>query len=189
LAWAETTLTGKPYVWGGTWPQSGGADCDGLFVAAWAHVGVTLIRPTETTYREWPCDDRALPNEPGDGLFIQGDPSEANPGHVMMYAKPGWVFEAEETGTLIGLKPFNTDAWEFRTRPSLALPIATQFPTPLQLERAKLVKLLNPAEATMAINNGWPIFIWTGTQFEPAPASHPANPTEYADADYPNPRP
>lgn len=115
-------LTGKPYVYGGTWPQSGGTDCDGLVVFAYGEVGIKLIRPTETTYREYPFDDRSQPNEPGDLLFIPGDPIDANPGHVVMYVSPGQCFEAEETGTLIGQRAFDTNSWEFRTRPALAYP-------------------------------------------------------------------
>ena len=154
---AERVLTGKPYIYGGTWPESGGTDCDGAFVWGWAQVGVTLQRPTETTYREYPCDDRSLPNEVGDGLFIPGAPIDPNPGHVMMYAKPGWVFEAEETGTLIGLKPFDTDSWEFRDRPSLALPVPS--PTAAELATKQLKPIVQDAVAA-AVKEGWNIFTW-----------------------------
>lgn len=135
-------LTGKPYIYGGTWPQSGGTDCDGLVVWAYAQVGITLVRPTETTYREYPLDDRSVPNEVGDLLFIPGDPIDANPGHVVMFVSPGQCIEAEETGTLIGQKPFATDSWEFRTRPALALPE----PPPIIEE--------DPDMGVIAISNG-----------------------------------
>lgn len=185
---AERVLTGHPYIYGGTWPESGGTDCDGAFCWAWAQVGVVLQRPTETTYREFPCNDRSLANEVGDGLFIAGAPIDANPGHVMMFAKPGWVFEAEETGTLIGLKPFDTSQWEFRSRPSLALPLPgkkpTKNPTAKELHHAGLVVLPNPAQARIAISHGWTIYVWSGTSFVGTPRPAKRGTPQYANAAY-----
>jgi hypothetical protein len=162
-------LDGKPYVYGGTWPQSGGTDCDGLVTWAYAQVGVHLIRPTETTYKEYPIGN-SVPYEVGDLIFIPGAPIDPNPGHVMMYVGPGLVFQAEETGTLIGQFPYDTDNFEFRTRPALALPLPpkpTTNPTAAQLTKAGLVLLTTKAQVNLAVANKWTVFYWGGLMFRP----------------------
>jgi hypothetical protein len=177
-------------VWGGTWPESGGTDCDGLVTWAWAQVGVHLVRPTETTYKEYPIS-HTVPWEVGDLGFIQGAPTEANPGHVFMYVAEGLIFQAEETGTLIGEFPYDTDNFEFRTRPSLALPpppVPTKSPSAAQLARAGLVPLLNKNQINLAVANHWTVFYWGGLIFRPAnegPA--PASAQLYANKNYRRP--
>lgn len=188
-------LTGKEYIFGGTWPRDDGTDCDGLVVWAYGQVGVTLVRPTETTYHEDPMSDRSKPNEVGDLLFIRGDPSEVNPGHVVMYAAPGEVFEAEETGTLIGQFPFDTDAWEFRTRPALSLPEAPPPPPPAppkpmppavghprqaDLTKAGLVEMADVAQAEEAEINGWALWYWSKTHFVAQRGAKPEGVALYA---------
>lgn len=121
-------LTGKPYIYGGTWPQSGGTDCDGLANWAYAQVGCVVNRPTELGYLDSPFDQRNGHqddlSEPGDLLWIPGsDPGpNGEPGHVMFFVEPGQVFMAEETGISIGQFPYDTSVWSFRTRPALQLP-------------------------------------------------------------------
>ena len=119
-------LTGKPYVFGGTFPESGGTDCDGLVQYAWSRVGVSITRPTQSDFENNVFDQRnghrADPSEPGDSLFIAGsDGTTTAPGHVMIFVRPGRVFQAEMTGTFIGEFDYDTTVFDFRTRPALAL--------------------------------------------------------------------
>lgn len=166
-----------PYVYGGEWPEDDGTDCAGATQFAWGQAGVRLARTSEEQAAEYPCNDRALPNQLGDLLFIPGDPVDENPGHVVFYISPGVVYEAEETGTTIGQFPFDTDAWEFRTRPALALPEppppppppvmppARGHPTPGQLKKAGLVGLADVAQAEQAQKDGFDLWYWSATHF------------------------
>ena len=123
---AAYELNGKPYIFGGEWPKSGGTDCSGLVQFAYSKVGIELPRTTYEQYKLY----RIGPNvksKPGDLLFIAGaDPLGTEPGHVMMFVAPGVihgkVFEAEMTGTKIGLYPYDTEVYEYRTRPALFYP-------------------------------------------------------------------
>jgi cell wall-associated NlpC family hydrolase len=76
---------GKPYVWGGTGPDS--YDCSGLVQAAWAQAGVSLPR---TTYDQvnagTPVSRDQL--QPGDLLFFY---SESAPSHVGIYSGNGMM--------------------------------------------------------------------------------------------------
>jgi len=163
-------LTGRPYVWGGTWPKSGGTDCSGLWQYAYGKVGVLLARTTYEQYLEFPIPN-SWPSEPGDLLFISGsDAIGAKPGHVMAYVSPGQVFQAEYTGgPPIGQFPANTNVFEYRTRPALALPMpkapATKNPSALQLSSSGLILLTSPAKARLALANGWSLYMWEGWEF------------------------
>jgi hypothetical protein len=126
-------LTGYPYVYGGTWPGSGGTDCDGLWNWAYAQMGITVYRPTYTGYLMNAWDQRnghaADPSEPGDLLWIPGLDAEGSaPGHVMGFVEDGQVFQAMETGTLIGQYAYDTSVWSFRTRPALQLALPPSLP-------------------------------------------------------------
>jgi cell wall-associated NlpC family hydrolase len=74
---------GKPYVWGGTGPDS--YDCSGLVQAAWAQAGVNLPR---TTYDQVNAGTRVSRDQvqPGDLLFFY---SESSPSHVGIYSGNG----------------------------------------------------------------------------------------------------
>ncbi|RKS09016.1 cell wall-associated NlpC family hydrolase [Nocardiopsis sp. Huas11] len=76
---------GKPYVWGGTGPDS--YDCSGLVQAAWAQAGVSLPR---TTYDQvnagTPVSRDQL--QPGDLLFFY---SASAPSHVGIYSGNGMM--------------------------------------------------------------------------------------------------
>ena len=189
LAAAEQ-LNGKPYVYGGTWPQSGGTDCSGLVEWAYKQVGVLLDRTTYQQYLQYPISNN-VPLEVGDLLFIAGsDPVGAAPGHVMMYVKPGEVFQAPYTGAKIGFYPYDTSKWEFRTRPALALPMPTPAPTrkpsQLQLTHAGLIALTSTAQANLAHVNGWPVYTWDGHWFvkTPPPYTRAGNRVFYANSHF-----
>lgn len=197
-AQAFRQLYGLPYRFGGTAP--GPTDCSGAFEWAYAMVGVRLDRSTYTQYKEDPINDRAIPNQIGDGLFIPGtDAIGILPGHVAMYLRPGWVAQAEETGTFIGEFPFDTDNWEYRTRPALMLPFAPVPPKPVvmpkpegtptaaDLKGGNLVKLKNVAQAQLAIRNGWATWYFSEKNKPPFVAQiagEPRNTPLYAEAGY-----
>ncbi|KOX07918.1 hypothetical protein ADL05_27850 [Nocardiopsis sp. NRRL B-16309] len=76
---------GKPYVWGGTGPDS--YDCSGLVQAAWAQAGVSLPR---TTYDQVNAGTPVSRDDlqPGDLLFFY---SESAPSHVGIYSGNGMM--------------------------------------------------------------------------------------------------
>ena len=192
LAFARQ-LTGKPYVWGGTWPVSGGTDCSGLVQWAYEQVGILLGRTTYVQYTEYPLG-HAQPSLPGDLLFIAGsDPGAGGePGHVMMYVSPGMVFQAPATGELIGQYAYDTTVFEYRTRPALLLPLPpkkTPDPSQAVLDAHGYVWLQSHADAALAQANGWTIYIWNGYGFTDAPAHLPLRTKEYASSQFATPNP
>jgi hypothetical protein len=188
-------LTGRPYIYGGIYPTDGGTDCSGLVQWAYAKVGVNLPRTTEAQYEICQLNNRILNSEPGDLLFYPGDPIDANPGHVVIYVSPGICFQAEETGTRIGQFPWDTDAWEFRTRPAFilpdgptqsppALPAGVGKPTKTALINAGVVLLQNVAAAEVALRNGWTLWYWSATHFVAQVDGDPRKVALYANAHY-----
>ena len=189
-------LTGKPYVFGGTWPQSGGTDCSGLTQFAWGGVGVALARTTYVQYTEYQIPT-TTPREVGDLIFIPGsDPIGDEPGHVMIYVAPGEVFEAPYTGVDIGPYPYDTSVASYLTRPSLALPVrpvnvepGSQQPGSALLEACGLVKLVGAVESALAQRNGWTIFYFgVDRKFYPFIPNMPPT-LQYTNTDYTQPRP
>src|ERR1035437_8315581 len=187
-------LTGRAYVWGGTWPTSGGTDCSGLWQFAYGRLGVHLARSTYGQYLQFQIPN-SWPSQPGDLLFIAGsDAVGAAPGHVMGYVSPGEVFQAEYSGgPPIGQFPYNTNVFEYRTRPALALPQPrgpkTNLPSALKLSSSMLILLSNPGQATLGLRNGLTLYIrdrWgvTGTS-----AQVPKGTNQYANFDYAQKRP
>jgi cell wall-associated NlpC family hydrolase len=125
LAFAET-LAGKPYVYGGDWPESGGTDCSGLAMWAYAQVGITLPR---TTYSQYLVSQIPLsePQQQGDLLFFEGtDPGpNGEPGHVGLYSSPGVIFNAPYTDDPGGIRFDDYPSPVlYATRPALLLPHA-----------------------------------------------------------------
>ena len=102
---AETQL-GVPYVWGGTSPRgtpgdpSGGFDCSGLVMWAWAQAGVDLPHYSGSQFDDTapvPVSDM----EPGDILFYGPGGSQ----HEAMYVGGGEMIEAPETGEVVHITP------------------------------------------------------------------------------------
>ena len=190
LAFARQ-LTGEEYLFGGTAP--GPTDCSGLVQWAWGKVGVKIPRTTYYQYLEYQIP-KEMPSQPGDLLFIAGSDAAANgaPGHVMMFVAPGEVFQAPETGMKIGQYPYDTDIFEYRTRPALALPLPptppepTKWPEPTaqQLQSAGLVWLSGPDQASIAVHNGWPLYYFSNGQFVKAHPNLPFGTPEYANKNY-----
>ncbi|MEV0823393.1 C40 family peptidase [Nonomuraea rubra] len=84
---------GKPYLWGGTGPDS--FDCSGVIYAAYKAAGLTIPR---TTFTQWPFGVKVLEGEeqPGDLVFFNAGPgtSADNPGHVGLVVSKGKMLEA-----------------------------------------------------------------------------------------------
>lgn len=186
LAFARE-LDGRPYIFGGIWPQSGGTDCSGLTEWAYGKVGVILPRTTYAQYDEHTLN-RSEPSQEGDLLFIPGsDPVGRLPGHVMIWVADGLVFQAPFTGEKIGQYPYDTSIFEYRTRPALALPIGkpgTKNPTKAQIAKAGVVLLANPSQARIAISHGYTVYKWGGNEFVPATLPQPQGTPEYANKNY-----
>ncbi|WP_327106654.1 C40 family peptidase [Nonomuraea glycinis] len=84
---------GKPYVWGGTGPDS--FDCSGIIFAAYRAAGLSIPR---TTFTQWPFGVKIEQGkeEAGDLVFFNAGPgtSPNNPGHVGMVVSKGKMVEA-----------------------------------------------------------------------------------------------
>lgn len=105
LVAAALSLLGKPYVWGGNYPASGGTDCSGLMQYAFAQCGYSIPR---TTYTQLPAcravghlfyDTSQL--QPGDLVFCN------NGHHVVMYIGNGNVVHAPHPGDVVRIAPLS----------------------------------------------------------------------------------
>ena len=80
---AALSLLGVPYVWGGTYPQSGGTDCSGLMQWAFAQCGYSIPRTAMTQLAACRAAGHVFFNtsqlQPGDLVFVNGGH------HVAMY--------------------------------------------------------------------------------------------------------
>jgi cell wall-associated NlpC family hydrolase len=176
---AADTQTGLPYDYGAEDPGVA-FDCSGLTQWSALEAEIVLPRTTEEQYKLYMLR-KGVASKPGDLLFIPGDPIDANPGHVMIFVAPGVahgvVFEAEMTGTKIGRFEYDTESYEFRTRPALAHPL------PTTIARAGLVRV-NLAGQDEAVHNGWRLRYWNGVTFATEPPSPLRTTSVYASARY-----
>ena len=102
---AALSLLGTPYVWGGTWPTSGGTDCSGLCQWAYRQGGFSIPR---TTYTQIPyC--RQLGHLFSDTTQLQpGDLVFANGGHhVAMYIGNDQCVHDPHPGDVVNIKPLS----------------------------------------------------------------------------------
>ncbi|MGH9226464.1 MAG: NlpC/P60 family protein [Acidimicrobiales bacterium] len=85
---------GKPYVYGGSGPNS--FDCSGLTAFAWRAAGVSL---SHSAYTQWFETTRVPVDkvQPGDLLFF-GDDGVESIHHVAIYVGGGQMVEASQTG-------------------------------------------------------------------------------------------
>jgi cell wall-associated NlpC family hydrolase len=114
IDWAKRQL-GKPYVWGGTGPNS--FDCSGLTQQSYLHAGVTLPRVAADQYNAGPHPSLAE-LEPGDLLFWATDISNpATIHHVTMYLGGGLMIAAPHTGTVVQIQPVYMSGFIGATRP------------------------------------------------------------------------
>ena len=98
LAAAETQL-GKPYVSGGSGPNS--YDCSGLTQWAYAQAGVSITRTTYTQENDGTKIGRGE-LAPGDLVFFN------NLGHVGLYAGNNTIIHAPKPGTVVRFESMNT---------------------------------------------------------------------------------
>jgi cell wall-associated NlpC family hydrolase len=91
---------GKPYVYGGSGPNS--FDCSGLTAWAWRAAGVSL---SHSAYTQWFETTRVPINavQPGDLLFF-GDDGVESIHHDAIYIGNGEMIEASQTGTPIRIR-------------------------------------------------------------------------------------
>ena len=105
------TQVGRPYVWGGSWPEVG-FDCSGL--VQWAHrqVGIALPR---TAQQQFDATARISPGQirPGDLVFFAyTNPLSVDPvTHVGIYAGHGWMVNAPSDGDIVRDMPVFTGFW------------------------------------------------------------------------------
>jgi cell wall-associated NlpC family hydrolase len=109
IAAAETQL-GKPYVFGGSGPDSW--DCSGLTQWAFSRAGVVLPRTAADQYAAIP-DKIALGTlEPGDLLFWATDTSDPTTiHHVAIYVGGGMMLAAPHTGANVQIQPVYLDGY------------------------------------------------------------------------------
>ena len=91
---------GKPYVYGGSGPNS--FDCSGLTAWAWKAAGVSL---SHSAYTQWFETTRVPTNavQPGDLLFF-GKNGVESIHHNAIYIGNGDMIEASQTGTPVRIR-------------------------------------------------------------------------------------
>jgi len=103
IAFARQQI-GKPYLFGGTGPDS--FDCSGLVMMAYRAVGIDLPRTSEDQWL-WGPRIPAGHEQPGDLVFFAGsDGTTAAPGHVGLVIGHGMMIEAYATGFPIRVSPY-----------------------------------------------------------------------------------
>jgi cell wall-associated NlpC family hydrolase len=105
INYAEDQL-GKPYLFGGTGPDS--FDCSGLVMMAYRAAGVNLPRTSQQQWAQLPHVPAAKV-EPGDLVFFAGaDGTVKSPGHVGLVIGKHEMIEAYATGFAIRVSQFGT---------------------------------------------------------------------------------
>jgi peptidoglycan DL-endopeptidase CwlO len=103
--YAEAQL-GKPYLFGGTGPDS--FDCSGLVMMAYRAAGVNIARTSEQQFDTLPKVP-ASKVVPGDLVFFAGsDGTTAEPGHVGLVISKNTMIEAYATGFPVRISTFGT---------------------------------------------------------------------------------
>jgi peptidoglycan DL-endopeptidase CwlO len=115
LAFAKTQI-GKPYVAGQHGPD--GYDCSGLTMAAYAHMGFSMIQYSKRQF----ADSHKIPIaelQPGDLVFFATDTSNwMTIHHVAIYAGGGQMVEAPHTGAFVRINSiWEGDLMPFGARP------------------------------------------------------------------------
>ncbi|AEN09483.1 MULTISPECIES: C40 family peptidase [unclassified Streptomyces] len=106
---AAATQLGKPYVSGGTGPNS--FDCSGLTQWAYAQAGVQLTRTTYTQINDGPRVGRSA-LKPGDLVFFN------NTSHVGLYAGNNQILHAPKPGAVVRYESMDyMGTFQFGVRP------------------------------------------------------------------------
>jgi cell wall-associated NlpC family hydrolase len=107
---AARTQLGKPYLYGGSGPDSW--DCSGLTQWAFAQAGILLPRTAADQYAAVPTKIQLGDLEPGDLLFWATDTSApATIHHVAIYLGAGEMLAAPHTGDLVQIQPVYLDGY------------------------------------------------------------------------------
>ena len=107
---AARTQVGKPYVFGGSGPDTW--DCSGLTQWAFGRAGVLLPRTAAEQYATVPMKVSLGQLEPGDLMFWATDLSNAATiHHVAIYLGSGFMLAAPHTGTDVQIEPVYLDGY------------------------------------------------------------------------------
>lgn len=101
LAYACSKL-GDPYIWGAP-PPSGGFDCSGLTMMAWAQAGVSLPHNAAQQY-SMGTSVSSSDIQPGDLLFFHGP----QPSHVGIAIGHGLMIHAPHSGDVVKIAPIES---------------------------------------------------------------------------------
>ncbi|MFF0448337.1 C40 family peptidase [Streptomyces sp. NPDC004609] len=113
---------GKPYVWGGTGPES--YDCSGLTSRAWSAAGREIPRTSQQQWRELPrVPVRSL--RPGDLVVYFPEAT-----HVAIYLGDGMVVQAPRPGTVVKVSPLMANPVLGAVRPDPEGPLLTEYTPP-----------------------------------------------------------
>jgi hypothetical protein len=101
---------GTPYLWGGTNPFAGGADCSGLIYWAAGKLGLSVPRTSEAMWASLPHVP-ASQVQAGDLVFFPGsDGTSSAPGHVGIVTGPGEMIDDPYTGQVVRYDSYSTSA-------------------------------------------------------------------------------
>jgi cell wall-associated NlpC family hydrolase len=107
---AAQTQLGKPYMYGGSGPDSW--DCSGLTQWAFAQAGVLIPRTAADQYTAIPNKVALGQLEPGDLLFWATDTTDPTTiHHVAIYVGNGLMLAAPHTGTNVQVEPVYLDGY------------------------------------------------------------------------------
>ena len=107
---AARTQLGKPYLYGGSGPDSW--DCSGLTQWAYRQAGVDLPRTAAEQYEAVPTKVALDQLRPGDLLFWAIDTTDpATIHHVAIYLGGGLMLAAPHTGTVVQIQPVYLDGY------------------------------------------------------------------------------
>lgn len=115
---AAQTQLGKPYLFGGSGPDSW--DCSGLTQWSYAQAGIALPRTAAEQYAAIPLKIPLGQLEPGDLLFWATDLSDPSTiHHVAIYLGNGMMLAAPHTGTVVQVQPVYLDGYIGAVRPTM----------------------------------------------------------------------
>jgi cell wall-associated NlpC family hydrolase len=110
---------GKPYVWGGSSPQTS-FDCSGLVYWAYGQAGIHLPRTSQEQWAALQGKSVSLSAvQAGDIVFAAGsDGTFSAPGHEALMVSGNQIVEAAHTGTNIRIRPYVASEWQHAARPA-----------------------------------------------------------------------